>query len=124
MGFDDKTIQQGPSDAVSSGEAEYQDTPDALSGGRFNPDPDAWRERYPYRSKLGRKHYERAKLGQLQIEMLKMQLWVTETGQKVLVRFEGRDAAGKGGAIKRFSQPLNPRGARLAVSEKPTADES
>src|SRR5699024_8459803 len=74
-------IQQGPSDAVSSGEAVYQDTPDALSGGRFNPDPDAWREGYPYRSKLGRKDYERAKR-QLQIEMLKMQLWSRRPGRK------------------------------------------
>ena len=57
-------------------------------------------------------------------EMLKMQLWVKETGQKVLVIFEGRDAAGKGGAIKRFNEPLNPRGARIVALEKPTEEES
>src|SRR5699024_10684142 len=123
MGFDDKTIQQGPSDAVSSGEAVYQDTPDALSGGRFNPDLDVWREGYLYTSKLDRKDYERDKR-QIQIEMIKMQLWVKETGQKVLVIFEGREAAGKGGAIKRFNEPLNPRGARIVALEKPTEEES
>src|SRR5690625_7812679 len=72
---------------------------------------------------MGRSYYERTKR-QLQIEMLKMQLWVKETGQKVLVIFEGRDAAGKGGAIKRFNEPLNPRGARIVALEKPTEEES
>jgi len=95
-----------------------------LSGERlFSPDPDAWLEGYPYTSKMGRSYYERTKR-QLQIEMLKMQLWVKETGQKVLIIFEGRDAAGKGGTIKRFNEHLNPRGARIMALEKPTAEES
>ena len=53
-----------------------------------------------------------------------MQLWVKETGQKVLIIFEGRDAAGKGGAIKRFNEHLNPRGARTVALEKPTEEEA
>lgn len=86
-------------------------------------DPTAWREGYPYQTKLGRKLYEKRKR-ELQIELLKMQLWVKETGQKVLIIFEGRDAAGKGGAIKRFSEHMNPRGARIMALEKPTEEES
>lgn len=87
------------------------------------PDPQAWREGYPYKTKLSRKSYERRKR-ELQIELLKMQLWVKETGQKVLIIFEGRDAADKGGAIKRFNEHLNPRGARTVALEKPTEEEA
>lgn len=87
------------------------------------PDPLAWREGYPYETKISRRLYERRKR-ELQIELLKMQLWVKETGQKVLIIFEGRDAAGKGGAIKRFNEHLNPRGARTVALEKPTEAEA
>ena len=90
----------------------------------FNPavDPEAWKEGYPYDTKLSRRSYERTKRN-LQIELLKMQLWVKATGQKVLIIFEGRDAAGKGGTIKRFNEHLNPRGARVVALEKPTDEE-
>ncbi len=88
-----------------------------------SPDPEAWKEGYPYEAKLSRRVYERRKR-ELQIELLKMQLWVKETGQKVLIIFEGRDAAGKGGAIKRFNEHLNPRGARTVALEKPTDAEA
>jgi polyphosphate kinase 2 len=54
------------------------------------------------------------------VELLKLQAWVKETGQRVVILFEGRDAAGKGGAIKRFMEHLNPRGARVVALEKPT----
>ncbi len=84
--------------------------------------PDAWRHNYPYDTKLSRRAYEREKR-RLQIELLKLQLWVKDTGQKVLIIFEGRDAAGKGGAIKRFNEHLNPRGARIVALEKPTDEE-
>lgn len=84
--------------------------------------PDAWRQNYPYDTKLSRRAYEREKR-RLQIELLKLQLWVKDTGQKVLIIFEGRDAAGKGGAIKRFNEHLNPRGARIMALEKPTEEE-
>ena len=80
---------------------------------------DAWKAGYPYDKKLSRREYEKEKRA-LQIELLKLQLWVKETGQKVLIIFEGRDAAGKGGAIKRFMEHLNPRGARVVALEKPT----
>ena len=59
----------------------------------------------------------------LQIELLKMQRWVKETGAKVVVLFEGRDAAGKGGAIRRFTENLNPRGARTVALPKPNDTE-
>jgi polyphosphate kinase 2 len=77
---------------------------------------------YPYKTKMGRDEYETIKQ-QLQIELLKMQGWVKETGQKVVVLCEGRDAAGKGGTIKRFMEHLNPRGARVVALEKPSEEE-
>ncbi len=79
-----------------------------------------WREGgYPYKNLMSRKSYEREKY-RLQVELLKLQAWVKETGQKVMILFEGRDAAGKGGTIKRFMEHLNPRGARVVALEKPT----
>jgi len=88
-------------------------------------DPDTalskgWREgAYPYMNLLSRRSYERQKY-RLQVELLKLQAWVKETGQRVVIVFEGRDAAGKGGAIKRFMEHLNPRGARVVALEKPS----
>ncbi|WP_321893180.1 polyphosphate kinase 2 [Paraburkholderia tropica] len=79
-----------------------------------------WRDgEYPYRNLMSRRAYERQKY-RLQVELLKLQAWVRETGQRVVILFEGRDAAGKGGAIKRFMEHLNPRGARVVALEKPT----
>ena len=79
-----------------------------------------WREgRYPYKNLMSRRTYERQKY-RLQVELLKLQAWVKETGQKVVILFEGRDAAGKGGTIKRFMEHLNPRGARVVALEKPS----
>ena len=78
---------------------------------------------YPYRTRMNRKTYERQKID-LQIELLKVQRWVKETGQRIISIFEGRDAAGKGGTIKRFMEHLNPRGARVIALEKPSAEES
>jgi len=81
---------------------------------------DDWRSGgYPYRNLMARKSYERQKY-QLQVELLKLQAWVKETGQRVVILFEGRDAAGKGGTIKRFMEHLNPRGARVVALEKPS----
>lgn len=74
------------------------------------------------RGRMSRRRYERDKR-HLQIELLKFQAWVRETGQRVVILFEGRDAAGKGGAIKRFMEHLNPRGARVVALEKPTETE-
>ncbi|MBM1219469.1 polyphosphate kinase 2 [Ponticoccus sp. SC2-23] len=77
---------------------------------------------YPYPEKLGRSEYEAEKAA-LQVELLKAQLWIQETGQKVVMIFEGRDAAGKGGTIKRFTEHLNPRTARVVALNKPTEEE-
>ncbi len=84
---------------------------------------DNWREGgYPYRNLMTRKAYERQKY-RLQVELLKLQNWVKKEGQKVVILFEGRDAAGKGGTIKRLMEHLNPRGARVVALEKPTIEE-
>ncbi|RLA45528.1 MAG: polyphosphate kinase 2 [Gammaproteobacteria bacterium] len=77
---------------------------------------------YPYSSKIAVLDYEHQK-HELQIELLKLQSWAKETNQRIVVVFEGRDAAGKGGTIKRFMEHLNPRGARVVALEKPTARE-
>lgn len=74
---------------------------------------------YPYPEKISRRVYEWQK-AELQVELLKVQEWVRETGQRVVLLFEGRDAAGKGGTIKRFMEHLNPRGARVVALDKPT----
>lgn len=74
---------------------------------------------YPYKFKMLRKDYEREKFA-LQTELLKLQAWVKNASQRIVILFEGRDAAGKGGAIKRFMEHLNPRGARVVALEKPT----
>jgi polyphosphate kinase 2 len=77
---------------------------------------------YPYAEKMGREEYEEEKQ-KLQIELLKMQGWVKESGQRIVLLCEGRDAAGKGGTIKRFMEHMNPRGARVVALEKPTEEE-
>jgi polyphosphate kinase 2 len=101
---------------LDSGEAAFARLPD-------NPDEElspGWRTgEYPYRNLLSRKNYERQKY-RLQVELLKLQAWVKDTGQRVVILFEGRDAAGKGGTIKRFMEHLNPRGARVVALEKPS----
>ena len=89
--------------------------------------PDAIREafetgKYPYKARLSRKRYEKEK-ARLQAELLKVQIWAQETGQKFVILFEGRDAAGKGGTIKRFTEHLNPRSARVVALAKPTEKE-
>lgn len=78
--------------------------------------------RYPYPHKMARKPYETEK-ALLQAELLKVQIWAQETGQKFVMLFEGRDAAGKGGTIKRFTEHLNPRFARVVALNKPTETE-
>ncbi|BDC29165.1 polyphosphate kinase 2 [Bordetella parapertussis] len=82
-----------------------------------------WREGgYPYRNRMSRRAYEKQKY-RLQVELLKLQAWVRETRQRVVILFEGRAAAGKGGTIKRFMEHLNPRGARVVALEKPSDSE-
>jgi polyphosphate kinase 2 len=92
---------------------------------RRKPNPDTvlaadWRDGgYPYKNLLSRKSYEKQKY-HLQVELLKVQSWVKTAKKQVVILFEGRDAAGKGGAIKRFMEHLNPRGARVVALEKPS----
>ena len=83
---------------------------------------DTWREGYPYPERMAREDYERFKR-LLQIELLKLQEWIKETGERLVIVFEGRDAAGKGGTIKRFMEHLNPRGARVVALAKPNERE-
>jgi polyphosphate kinase 2 len=94
---------------------------------RARRDPDAIRRAfetgdYPYSTKVKEKAYLERMLP-LQAEMLKAQNWIKETGEKIVMLFEGRDAAGKGGTIKRYMEHLNPRGARIVALEKPTERE-
>jgi len=77
---------------------------------------------YPYDKKMKRKPYEKEKR-LLQIELLKLQRWVKDEGERIVIIFEGRDAAGKGGTIKRFTEFLNPRGARVVALAKPNTTE-
>ena len=93
------------------------------------PDPDlidpggaavvTWREGYPYDERMEREAYELEKY-RLQVELLKFQYWGQDTGRKHVIVFEGRDAAGKGGTIKRFTEHLNPRAARVVALNKPS----
>jgi polyphosphate kinase 2 len=91
----------------------------------FDPDGnqvDTWREHYPYAERMQRREYEVQKRI-LQIELLKLQSWIKDSGQQLVILFEGRDAAGKGGTIKRFTEHLNPRGARVVALDKPSERE-
>jgi polyphosphate kinase len=83
---------------------------------------ETWREDYPYARKLRRRTYEKEKRS-LQIELLKLQRSVRSQQRRLVILFEGRDAAGKGGTIKRFTENLNPRGARIVALDKPTERE-
>ena len=83
---------------------------------------ETWREGYPYSSRMTRDDYEQTKR-LLQIELLKAQSWIKDTDQRLVVLFEGRDAAGKGGTIKRFMEHLNPRGASVVALAAPSKRE-
>ena len=83
---------------------------------------DTWREDYPYSERMSRHEYECAKRP-LQIELVKLQNWVKSVGERIVIVFEGRDAAGKGGTIKRFTEHLNPRGATVVALVKPSRRE-
>ncbi|MBM0276571.1 polyphosphate kinase 2 [Micromonospora tarensis] len=84
---------------------------------------DTWREEYPYDERLDRDAYDSDKR-LLQIELLKLQDWIKESGERLVILFEGRDAAGKGGTIKRFMEHLNPRGASVVALAKPDEREA
>ncbi|MFZ2624941.1 MAG: polyphosphate kinase 2 [Propionibacterium sp.] len=113
--FIDRLVVQGYS--ITDGESPDPQLIDP--GGRA---VETWSENYPYPELMDRDAYEHEKY-LLQIEMLKLQYWCEDTGQRVVVVFEGRDAAGKGGTIKRFTEHLNPRSARVVALTKPTSVE-
>src|SRR5947209_2497876 len=98
------------------------DDDDAVLVGSDGCEITAWQQDYPYAERMDREEYESTKRS-LQIELLKMQSWVKDSGQRVVVLFEGRDAAGKGGTIKRFTEHLNPRGSRVVALDKPSERE-
>jgi len=113
-------------DAKENATAEAVSAPAAATTGR-DPSADEVRRafesgEYPYTDKMNRRTYESQK-AKLQAELLKVQHWTQETGQKFVLLFEGRDAAGKGGTIKRFTEHLNPRSARVVALNKPTDEE-
>ena len=110
----------GAAARINPGEGE------GLTGPRRFPavNPDTIRQafesgKYPYARLMGRIPYE-AEKARLQAELLKVQIWAQETGQKFVILMEGRDAAGKGGTIKRFMEHLNPRYARVCALTKPS----
>jgi polyphosphate kinase 2 len=101
---------------------ETEDDDDPVLLDRDGRPVETWRERYPYDERMSRNEYEWLKR-RLQIELLKLQNWSKRTGARHVILFEGRDAAGKGGTIKRLMEHLNPRGARVVALEKPTDTE-
>lgn len=84
---------------------------------------DTWRDNYPYAERMPREEYDEQKY-LLQVELLKFQAWAKANGSKHVLVFEGRDAAGKGGTIKRFMEHLNPRYARVVALTKPSDREA
>jgi polyphosphate kinase len=119
------TPVEAPLQPAEPPEAEQQ--PERLAPARARNNPEAIRHafesgEFPYKTRLGTKLYEQ-QMAELQVELLKLQNWVKESGERIIVLFEGRDAAGKGGTIKRFMEHLNPRGARVVALEKPNERE-
>ncbi len=108
---------------LASLRVDYTDADDPVLYNADGSPIDTWREDYPYETRLTRAEYEHDKR-LLQIELLKLQNWIKESGERLVVLFEGRDAAGKGGTIKRFMEHLNPRGASVVALEKPSERES
>ncbi len=121
-------LEASTADAHANGAADGQPAVvSRLSLAEKRRNPDAIRRAfetgvYPYETRIRTKDYEQH-MEELQVELLKAQRWIKETGERVVILFEGRDAAGKGGTIKRFMEHLNPRGARVIALEKPSERE-
>lgn len=116
-------VVEAHADAADTASSE----PSAHTLADLRHDPDTIRRlfetgEYPYKTKISTKDYESHK-AELQVELLKVQDWAKATGQKIVVLFEGRDGAGKGGTIKRYMEHLNPRGARVVALDKPNERE-
>jgi len=123
----DENVSDGSDTLETQHESYVGGTYSSQTISRLRKDPQAvgklFKEgKYPYTDRIPRSKYEEEK-ARLQIELLKVQNWVKMTGQKIVVIFEGRDAAGKGGTIKRFMEHLNPRAAKVVALEKPTEHE-
>lgn len=100
-----------------------KDAPDSIRQAiRFAEKGDILDASYPHSERLNRKAYD-ADMAALQVELVKLQRWAKDSGARIAIVFEGRDAAGKGGTIKRFRENLNPRGARVVALSKPTETE-
>jgi len=128
-----ETVSGTAKNGTAKSSATAKPTPDMITGEAGDPGPlpnDKLAEArnafetgdYPYGDRMGRRSYEVQK-AKLQAELLKVQLWAQETGERFVLIFEGRDAAGKGGTIKRFTEHLNPRQARVVALNKPTWEE-
>lgn len=113
--FIDNLVHEG----FSVGDAEGADPALIAPGGSV---VETWREDYPYDTLMTREEYEASKY-KLQVELLKLQYWSQDNGVRHIILFEGRDAAGKGGTIKRFTEHLNPRAARVVALTQPTTKE-
>ena len=111
----DRLIAEGYTVRDDQGEDPMLITPDGKA-------VETWRENYPYDQLMTRADYDVEKY-RLQVELLKFQYWAQDTGRKFVILFERRDAAGKGGTIKRFTEHLNPRGARVVALNKPSDQE-
>jgi polyphosphate kinase 2 len=122
----DKKKGKGNSEPKAQGAEDGAKTADqaavgVAAAGATHPDP-KWEGDKPLRKKISTKLYNR-ELARLQVELVKLQEWIKAQGLKVVVIFEGRDAAGKGGTIKRITEPLNPRICRVVALAKPTERE-
>ena len=130
-------VNSEPADRYNALPLNWASDPDLLAGLRVDDDDEhddpvlryadgrtveTWREDYPYDERMSRHEYESLKRP-LQIELVRLQNWVKSTGQRIVLVFEGRDAAGKGGTIKRFTEHLNPRGATVVALAKPSERE-
>ena len=120
-------LQQLSAEELKAGGMQVEDAGDDVDDpvliGRDGVPVETWREGYPYDARMTRTEYDDTKR-LLQIELLKAQRWIKAEGIKVVVLFEGRDAAGKGSTIKRFMEHLDPRGARVVALSAPTALEA
>lgn len=108
-----------PFDGAISNFFEYDAPTDVRNAIRRSEKGDILSTTYPHSERMPRKAYEKELLA-LQIELVKLQAWAKESGARIAIVFEGRDAAGKGGTIKRFRENLNPRGARVVALSKPS----
>jgi len=121
---ENKAEQADPVDETGEPEKAIDKTSPSHIFGEMRHSPEQIKDlfrngKYPYKTRIRKSAYEQHK-EELQVELLKVQSWVKETGQRIVILFEGRDAAGKGGTIKRFMEHLNPRAARVVALEKPT----